>query len=93
MNTGSIFPTQRSINPHGLSRARASSGSGSTLLPQAMAKCSAWGASELNTFSTKQRLLVAGVAPHGIAISDGEWSCLVSEAELECLLCEVEQLS
>lgn len=66
---------------------------GQMLLPLAMAMCAALGASHMQAFVAKHRMLVAGVAPSGIAISDGEHSYLVSEAELDVLLGEVERLS
>lgn len=66
---------------------------GHMLLPLAMAACAALGAIHVQAFVTKHRVLVAGVAPTGIAISDGEHSYLVSATELDALLTEVERLS
>ena len=66
---------------------------GQMLLPLAMAACAALGAIHVQGFVTKYRVLAAGVVPAGVAISDGEQSYLVSEAELDALLTEVERLS
>jgi len=65
---------------------------GQMLLPLAMAMCAALGASHLQAFEAKHRMMVAGIAPTGIAISDGVYSCVVSETELEALLGDVERL-
>lgn len=61
-------------------------------LSLAWAMCTALGATSVQAFTAKQRVLVAGVLPEGMLICDGEQSYVVSEAELALLLDEVERL-
>ena len=95
MNTGTLLPDHRG-NPDyrgkRIARLVRPVMPGHMLLPLAMAMCAALGASHPQAFATKHRMMVAGVAPTGIAISDGEYSYVVSETELEALLGDVERL-
>jgi hypothetical protein len=61
-------------------------------LSLAWAMCMALGATSVQAFAAKQRVLVAGVLPDGMVICDGEQSYLVSDAELSQLIDEVERL-
>jgi len=61
-------------------------------LSLAWAMCAALGATSVQAFAAKQRVLVAGVLSEGIVICDGEDSYVVSETELSQLLDEVERL-
>ena len=60
-------------------------------LPLAYAMCAALGATSVQAFAAQQRYLVAGIVPKGVAICDGEQSYVVSEAELQSLLDDVEK--
>jgi hypothetical protein len=61
-------------------------------LSLAWAMCSALGATSVQAFTAKQRVLVAGVLADGMVICDGEQSYVVSETELAMLIDEVERL-
>jgi hypothetical protein len=61
-------------------------------LSLAWAICAALGATSVQAFAAKQRVLVAGVLAQGMVICDGEQSYIVSENELSQLLDEVERL-
>lgn len=62
-------------------------------LSLAWAMCAALGATSVQAFTAKQRVLVAGVLPQGMVICDGEQAHVVSETELALLIDEVERLS
>jgi len=61
-------------------------------LSLAWAMCAALGATSVQAFAAKQRVLVAGVLSEGIVICDGEQGYVVSEIELSQLIDEVERL-
>jgi len=61
-------------------------------LSLAWAMCAALGATSVQAFAAKQRVLVAGVLADGMVICDGEQSYTVSETELSQLIDEVERL-
>jgi len=61
-------------------------------LSLAWAMCVALGATSVQAFAAKQRVLVAGVLSEGIVICDGEQGYVVSEIELSQLIDEVERL-
>lgn len=61
-------------------------------LPLACAMCAALGATSVQAFTARERVLVAGIVPQGMVICDGEYSFIVNEAELSSLLDEVERL-
>jgi hypothetical protein len=61
-------------------------------LSLAWTMCAALGATSVQAFTAKQRVMVAGVVARGIVICDGEHSYSLSESELSRLLDEVECL-